>query len=60
MLGFWFTISMNLCSACSERSLHSERSVRFALSERSVWLLTDVEDARKRATVEVRLGIVVG
>ena len=60
MLGFWFTISMNLCSACSERSLHSERSVRFALSERSVrfalyersmWLLTDVEDARKRATV---------
>ena len=38
-------------SACSERSLRSERSVRFALSERSVWLLTDVEDARKRATV---------
>ena len=38
-------------SACSELSLHSERSVRFALSERSVWLLTDVEDARKRATV---------
>ena len=39
-------------SACSERSLRSERSVRFALSERSVWLLTDVEDARKRATVD--------
>ena len=47
-------------SACSELSLRSERSVRFALSEhsvrfalseRSVWLLTDVEDARKRATV---------
>ena len=38
-------------SACSERYLRSERSVHFGLSEHSVWLLTDVEDARKPATV---------
>ena len=31
-----------------ERSLRSGRSVR---SARSVWLLTDVEDAHQRATV---------
>ena len=53
--GFWLFFEFGLLNEVGiaycdtlERSLRSGRSVR---SARSVWLLTDVEDALQRATV---------
>ena len=53
--GFWLSFKFGLLNEVGiaycdtlERSLRSGRSIR---SARSVWLLTDVEDAHRRATV---------